>query len=1025
MAPDGASLGLSSTSHLVGHLLREIENGISDALRPLAASWPAEGEKGAHAKRITALSALLGIDDQEFEHLWRAYATGLAKWAHREARDAPRPLSSEFLDVWNQGLAVLDLLTSRIEASYAQALPAAAALATGPPNVSAFKQRLLHSPSVLDRFFELAGTEWLELLRKEGVFASPPPLVPREDGTVAFARWPAGAFLVRCAPEMPETVLQIALELDTDNPEAHESLIDAAFTMSPELAAQFAPKVEVWLETPARWRLPFKARDLGIHLVTSGQMDSGLSLIRALFLSLGLHRGRTLGAEFIERITQEIFPAAGIAGVELLADLLAAALQDERLDGEDYSYVWRPSLEIDERQDVRNELISALRSGADAVVAADAQALEPVLASFEARPLTIFRRLSVRLLLNAPLTTVAERVRERLQLDDPGTENEYAALLAARFRELDQQAQEIVLHQIDAGPEGVGDDAELAERWRLRWLSRLPPPLPAPWRARYQALVDRFGQPSADALRPMRTRAGWAQSPIAADELESMAVPEVISFLREWVPDDGTWRAPSRAGLESALRQVVSNRAADFAAAAKHFARLRPAYASAFLSGLEEALRQGRIFPWDEVLGFCKAALAQPSSEADDAPKTEVDDDQGWRSVRQRIAHLICDGLGTADGGIPGQERERVWDLISGLARDNHPSPEDERGSDLPAFGSATLALNSVRGAAMRAAIVYVWWLHDPKAGPSAVLPREAKALLDHHLDPSADPSAAIRSVYGQFFPYLAAADPRWAEANVARIFPDEPERLWRAAWHSYLQFNGVWETAFRLLREQYSRGIRELREDAETDTGLDDPVDGLINHLMLATRWGLIDAGCDTGLLGDFFAIAPLGQRSLAISRVGLHLLDAPTLSDEERERLGQLWECRLAAVRASTNPEAGREVRGFGWWFASGALDQDWSLDQLMAAMEVSGPIDGERDVLERLTMFFDVRPAAVLRALERLIVAASSEWFVHGARDLITPLLQRALAGNPSDARIAEDIVNRLVARGHGDFLRLIGP
>src|SRR5260221_10835827 len=38
------------------------------------------------------------------------------------------------------------------------------------------------------------------------------------------------------------------------------------------------------------------------------------------------------------------------------------------------------------------------------------------------------------------------------------------------------------------------------------------------------------------------------------------------------------------------------------------------------------------------------------------------------------------------------------------------------------------------------------------------------------------DSSAAIRSVYGQWFPWLVLLDPNWARASVARIFPADDE---------------------------------------------------------------------------------------------------------------------------------------------------------------------------------------------------------------------------------------------------------
>ncbi len=99
-------------------------------------------------------------------------------------------------------------------------------------------------------------------LRDEGVFANAPELVYDEDGSVSYARWPQGRFLTRIAPEAPAAVIDIGLALETDNPEAHESLLDAALAVDAAEAARLVPRVEQWLETPAQWQLPLKTQEL-------------------------------------------------------------------------------------------------------------------------------------------------------------------------------------------------------------------------------------------------------------------------------------------------------------------------------------------------------------------------------------------------------------------------------------------------------------------------------------------------------------------------------------------------------------------------------------------------------------------------------------------------------------------------------------------------------------------------------------------------------------------------------------------
>src|ERR1039458_2855918 len=85
----------------------------------------------------------------------------------------------------------------------------------------------------------------------------------------------------------------------------------------------------------------------------------------------------------------------------------------------------------------------------------------------------------------------------------------------------------------------------------------------------------------------------------------------------------------------------------------------------------------------------------------------------------------------------------------------------------------------------------YIFWCdrylkkNGKKNGHSRI-PDEAKRVLESHLDVTRDPSLTIRSVYGQYFPWLFVYDPEWTFGLVARVFPaDDPERRY-AAWETY-----------------------------------------------------------------------------------------------------------------------------------------------------------------------------------------------------------------------------------------------
>jgi hypothetical protein len=1017
---------LEATTHVVAHLLRELNLSLREVLRPMVADehWPARDEENAQAKQIKAICDALGVgEDDLFRDLWREFVLPLAELAHRYSRAAPRPVDDEFRELWAKGQVVVHQLARRIEANYTLALPLVDELAGGPPDVDRLRQHVPHSTVVLDRFFERAGVDWLEPLRAAGYFADPPPLVHEDDGSVSYSRWPAGRYLARVAPDAPEAVIAIGLVLDTDNPEAHESLIDAALALPAVQAAELRPQVEQWLTSPVQWHLPFKVQALVAHLVGGGRVVEGLALLRALVTAERTQRDGYLGAEIIRETTEQIFPAAGMHGLELLADLLADSVAEQAHDGHDYSYIWRPHLSGGRRGDLRDTLVTALLDGAAAVVEADGERLADVITLLEAREYSIFRRLALDLLRRHPdAELVSARLRDRALFNDLNAQREYQTLAAAYLAALGPDAEEEILGFVDAGPMRGGDDEDYVRRWQLHALSRLPQPLPGDWAARYEELVARYGEPEPERLPEV----GFVgpDSPLARAELEAMSVAEIVAFVGHWQPPEADgWRIPSREGLARVLRDLVSEEPERFAAEASAFAEVDPTYVHALVGGLRQARTNGRTFSWPSVLELAVSVLDRPRQIEGRDPTGFKGEDPGWAWTWQDLAHLIGAGF-EGERPIPHEERERVWQVLAQLAEDEHPRAEDEADDARGRNGPPLLAINSVRGAGVEAVMGYVSWLREDVPAAERHMPEEARELLDRRLDPDVEPTAAIHSLYGKWFPYLVTADPSWAAERVGRIFPAEPERHWHAAWSSYLYFNNVWQNAFRLLVEQHRRGVDDLAaETGEDEVLLGDLGQALVNHLMTAYRYGMVDFGDGSGLLERFYEVAALERRAEALELVGHGLMDEPELTDEMATRLRALWNRRFEVVRESDDPRAGEELRGFAWWFASGKFDPDWSLQQLAATIEVGGRIHPDHLVAERLAALRDEHLPAVVRALELLIESGTRPWFVLGAREQIEAILAAALASDGAAAERGQDVANRLVARGHTDYERLL--
>lgn len=757
-----------------------------------------------------------------------------------------------------------------------------------------------------------------------------------------------------------------------------------------------------------------KVRDLIGHLVAGGRVDDGMKLLRGLLTAERSGERDGLAGQLLSELTPEIFPAAGLSGVQVIAQVLSEHVAAETRGEQDHSYIWRPSLESDRYRDLRDRLVTAVRDAADVVVGEDKASLGPAVTLLEAHRWSIFGRLALDLLARHPdAELIAERLTNRGVFDDIAYEREYSALARQEFGGLAPEQQAEILGWIDAAQQ-VADDEAARRGWQRRMLERLGRPLPGEWEARYRELAG-AAEPEPAALR----ESGWVgpSSPVDQTELAAMSITEIVAMVTEWRPE-ADWRAPSPEGLSRTLREVVAADPERFASEAMAFANVDPTYVRAIFGGLREAHQNARLFPWPAVLALANGIVDRPRELEGRDAGVLGGLDPGWVWTWLESLHVLARGLARGDGQIPSDHRELVWRLIERHADDPSPTLTREEEGE---FDPATRSLNSIRGMAMHAAIRYGSWLRADDGGGAEGLPPELAALLERVIDVEVEPTATIRSVFGQSFPSIVAVDGPWAAAHAGEVFPSEGEdHLWRAAWHAYVRSNHAYAGVYPLLRVQYMRATEEL-EAPDGDNGLQGDVgEALASHLMELYSQGVIAFGDDDGLLDRFYQVATVDRRAQAIEAIGHGIADGDKLSDELASRLRSLLELRIDAVRDGGD---GEELRGFAWWFASGKFDSEWSLARLREILETGGRLHPDHVVAERLAALRQAHLPEAVRALEALLEAETREWFPLAARDEISAIVTDGLAAGGDTEGRSRDIVNRLVARGHRNFEGLL--
>ncbi len=957
-----------STSHLVAHLLREIESALHSVLRPIAMETPEHNAERSHKEEIRVILQALDISEDTPEaRAWFELVKRLHGLAHRSGLEAPRP-PAEVHGLWEQAQILLSVVLAGMADRFFNWFPILDDLLTKPHPTDHDLKRLANevpsNPVTRGYFFDrLENPEWLEPLRQKGFFRHPPqPIRNEEEDTIRFPPWPEARYLARMAQYKPECIAEIIRKMDdTDNANVLGDLVDTMLAMPAKLSAPLVKKVARWAERPY-WLLPDKLGQLIEHWAKGGQTEEALCVARVLLDVLPEERRVEAGPdeeyrlppepqarfdtwnyeEILKKHYPELVRAAGLPALELLCDLLKKTIRFSRTreddhGPEDYSYIWRPAIEEHSQNlghTIKDALVSGVRDAAEVTVRSRKTTMEEVVNALERRHWEVFRRIALhvlRVFADQALPLITTRLTNRNLFDDVGAQHEYILLMRACFSRLTEKDQAKILGWIEAGPDierfrerwqgdngSAPSDEEVTryhEAWqldRLAWIG--PENLPQDWQERYRTLVGHYGEPDHVEFS-VYPEAGWVgpTSPRTEEDIKAMSVEEIVGFLKTWRPPDNVFRESSLEGLGRVLSSVVAQDPGPFAVEAKRLQGLDPTYVRAVLSGLRDGLKQAGAFDWEPVLDLCQWVLAQPREiEGRRVEPIEADPDWGW--TRMEVARLFSAGFGDGPGGIPIHLREKVWHILKLLTEDPDPTPEHEERYGGSNMDPATLSINTTRGEAINAVVRYALWVRRHMEGQADAedQPRtgfdevpEVREVLEAHLDVAKEPSLAIRAVYGQWFPWLVLLDSKWARDNAARIFP--------IGQGEEALLETAWNTYVTFCRP-YDNVLDILREQyrhaverigcRRDDTRWLANPDERLAEHLMEFYWRG-KLSLEDPLLTAFWERAPNCLRGHAIEFVGQALKQTEgDLSAEILDRLKQLWELRLVIAKKAQQP-------------------------------------------------------------------------------------------------------------------------
>jgi len=1042
----------ATTTHLVGHLLRELDNRFLGVLEHISGDQIDESRKDdKHKARREIVLRFLGIkNDDKVAVFW------LQLQLHADAHSkhlSYRRVDESFRKQWDEIVRLYDNLLNNFEEKYLAAHQIVEQLTEIKyPKPADFEQLVDKVPNnriALKHFFGNANAKWLKLSKfKEHFFKHPPEVV-----NGYYTDWAESGYLVRHSGTVPIAILEVTLQIpDTTNPIIVGDICKIAVNLPIEECLALIPRVLSQLKG-VRAIYAEDALKLIEMLVINKHETTALEIVSILFApvedEVTSWRYKKVSArleqweyeESLQTVVLLFVKTKKLDLVRLLIDLLDAALDiaypvDEY--SSDNSY-WRekiPQANYEENQSIEDSLVSALYLAAIKLIEMGVP-VDEILQFFKTAKREIHQRIVLLILAAFEQSTTADAVAPYIvnQTNFSNWTVEYFSALARYFGLLPISEQSRILQWIDEiAADDPNEKDEFIHYRQAQALSYIEEELSLDWKKRYQILKEEFEAISKiESVFSSVTVSYRTTSPFSLDELKNKPVGEVITILRELQPTN-EFMSPSLRGLKRTITSLVQEIPNEYALFAFDFKQLQPTYVFSYIEGLREAIKDGKKFDWNAVIELC-FWVTQRSLVLSENPSFSDEFDSTWSWTRGEIAILL--EVGFMKDAIPFSLREDAWNILEVLLEDPDPNLErDQSYVEIAQNSGFTSSLNTNRGKAFHALLQYSLWckrnllaLSETERNPVLVdfnsMP-EVRAILDAHL--LTDRSPIIRSVYGRYFPWLYYLDTTWGTANTQNIFPlaSETQPLFQAAWDSYLQNGSVCTDLYPVLKEQYAQSVNLLKQ-VQSVSPHRNPNIRLARHLMMLYWIGVVKF--EEEIMTQFFNIASDDLRAAAIHFIGTCLTE---LDHNQSERVRKLWRFRLE--QAQKNPAMHqKEISAFGsWLYPVATIDVLWQLENVAAVLQISPTLSYTHRVFEwladRVSEWHDAAEKTdqilllVAKSLNILMSTAGQERIspVDKLRAGIQTIIQ---SGNAEAKEIMRSMINKLAAKGNMQFKDLL--
>ena len=303
-------------------------------------------------------------------------------------------------------------------------------------------------------------------------------------------------------------------------------------------------------------------------------------------------------------------------------------------------------------------------------------------------------------------------------------------------------------------------------------------------------------------------------SPTTIEALSDMSNLQIAQYLTEFKQEGiGGSSDPTERGLVETLEECVTTDPQKFTDDLQPFYGVQFQYQYSLLQGFLKAWRDQRMFNWGPLLEFIHHIVTSKQFRTDEH-KTGLDY-KDW--ILSTTAELIK--AGTADD-------EHAFDVqLLSLAEKVLLVLVEKVKSDRTAISDAPITvLNSTPEKVFSAMVDYALRFARTNQTESGIRwPQAIKSDFTKRLDHILESSFEFSFTLGVYLPNLLYLDKEWVVGNINRIFPQQDEYHWQAAFSGYLYSSQIYADLYSLLKEHghYRKALHTGFADRETYCGL------------------------------------------------------------------------------------------------------------------------------------------------------------------------------------------------------------